>query len=74
MTLWSFVIDQRNNVGFSSLISVLFEMKQLFPTGNWWFNPISGWYPYSFDHSVDLRGDNGPETMFVERSLVRKSI
>ena len=44
------------------------------PTGNWWFNPITGWYPYSFDHSVDLRGDNGPETMFVERSLVRKSI
>lgn len=37
------------------------------------FQPLRGWYPYSFDHSVDLRGDSGPSTMFVERSSIPAS-
>ncbi|XP_022788570.1 uncharacterized protein LOC111328409 [Stylophora pistillata] len=37
------------------------------------FQPLRGWYPYSFDHSVDLRGDSGPTTMFVERSSIPTS-
>ncbi|XP_020612915.1 uncharacterized protein LOC110051239 [Orbicella faveolata] len=41
-------------------------------TGNW-FHPLRGWYPYSFDHSVDLRGDSGPDIMFVEKSSIPAS-
>ena len=33
---------------------------------------LEGLVSISFDHSVDLRGDSGPDTMFVEKSSIRK--